>query len=96
MTFVSKPVVANEIEGFRLGMSMQQVSQLAVEKGYQLSRAMKSGENWTSYVLIKDGPSLSFCSNVLSAVDKTYDRNLHEFANLLTKWTTAFGEPELK
>jgi hypothetical protein len=87
---------ANEVDGFRLGMSMQQVSRLAVEKGYQFSNPTKSGENWTTYFLMKDGPALSFCGDVLSTVGRTYDSDLHEFANLLQQWTTAFGEPELK
>jgi hypothetical protein len=43
---------------------------------------------------MKDGPNLSFCGNVLSAVGKSYESNLHEFANLLTKWKSSFGEPE--
>jgi hypothetical protein len=96
MTLILKPAAANEVEGFRLGMSRQQVSQLAIEKGYQFSNPMKSGENWTSYLLIKDGPNLSFCGNILSSVGKSYNSNLHEFANLLTQWTTSFGGPELK
>jgi hypothetical protein len=37
MTLVLKPAAANEVEGFRFGMSRQQVSQLAIEKGYQLA-----------------------------------------------------------
>ena len=37
--------VANEVEGFRLGMSMQQVSQLALEKGYKFSSPVKSSQN---------------------------------------------------
>ena len=96
MTLVPKLAAANEVQGFRLGMSMQQVSRLAVEKGYQFSNPMKLGENWTSYILEKDGPALSFCGDVLSAVGRTYDSNLHEFTNLLMQWKTAFGEPELK
>jgi hypothetical protein len=66
MTLVTKLAAANEVEGFRLGMSMQQVSQLVLEKGYKLSNPVKSGQNWTSYLLMKDGPNLSFCGNVLS------------------------------
>jgi hypothetical protein len=40
MIFVPQLALAagNEVEGFRLGMSMQQVSRLAVEKGYQFSK----------------------------------------------------------
>ncbi|SRR5258706_5084826 len=60
MTLVTKLAAANEVEGFRLGMSMQQVSQLVLEKGYKLSNPVKSGQNWTSYLLMKDGPNLSF------------------------------------
>jgi hypothetical protein len=96
ISFVPRLAAANEIEGFRLGMSMRQVSQLAVEKGYKFSNSIKQSPNWTSYVLIKDGPQVSFCSDVLSSVGKSYNSNLHEFANLLTQWMTSLGEPELK
>ncbi len=96
MTLVTKLAAAHEVEGFRLGMSMQQVSQLVLEKGYKLSNPVKSGQNWTSYLLMKDGPNLSFCGNVLSSVGKSYDSNLHEFANLLTQWKSSLGEPEVE
>ncbi|MGY8639198.1 hypothetical protein RAD15_42745 [Bradyrhizobium sp. 14AA] len=89
-------VEANEVEGFRLGMSMQQVSQLALEKGYKFSNPIKSSEKWMSYLLMKDGPNLSFCGDVLSSVGKSYESNLHEFANLLTRWKSSLGEPEVE
>lgn len=97
ISLIANPLAAaNEIEGFRLGMSMQQVSQLALEKGYKFSPPFKSSQNWVSYLLIKDGPNLSFCGNVLSSVGKSYESNLHEFTNLLTKWKSSFGDPEVE
>jgi hypothetical protein len=88
-------VSANEIEGIRLGMTTEQTLKAAGEKGYTFSNPMKSASNsdWTSYVLMKDGPNISFCGNVLSALTKSYDSNLHEFANLVSQWTQAFGSP---
>jgi hypothetical protein len=74
LTLVTKLAAANEVEGFSLGMSMQQVSQLTLEKGYKFSNPVKSSQNWTSYILMKDGPNLSFCGNVLSSVgSKRYE-----------------------
>lgn len=96
MLILPKLAFANEIDGFRLGMSMQQATQLALEKGYKFSNPIKSGQNWTSYVLLNDGPNISFCGNVLSAVGRGSDSNLHEFANSLAQWTTSLGEPELQ
>jgi hypothetical protein len=74
-------------------MSMQQASQLALEKGYKFSKPVDSGKNWKTYILIKDGPSLGFCGNILSSIDKSYESNLHEFTNLLTQWKSSLGEP---
>ena len=61
-------VVGNEIDRFQLGMSFSKVKALAAEKGYAFSNPMKSSSRWLSYVLMKDGPSLSFCDDTLSAV----------------------------
>jgi hypothetical protein len=62
----------NEIDGFRLGMSMETVKQLAAEKGYSFSNGTKSGDRWVSYILMKEGPSLSFCDTTLSAISKQH------------------------
>lgn len=87
---------ANEIEGFRLGMTTEQVLKAAGEKGYTFGNPIKSGSNsnWTSYILRKDGPSISFCGSVLSAITKSYDSNLHEFANLAGQRTRELGPPD--
>ena len=85
---------ANEIEGLRLGMTTEQVLKAAGEKGYTFSNPMKSGSNWTSYVLMKGGPTISFCGSVLSSMTKSYDSNLHEFANLVGQWTRELGPPD--
>ena len=84
----------NEIDGFRLGMTMEQVMKVAAEKGYSLGKAIPGGSNWTSYILLQDGPSIAFCGNVLSAVDKTSDSNLHEFTHLLEQRTKLLGVPD--
>ena len=84
----------NEIDGFRLGMTREQVMKLAAERGYTFGNAVQSGSNWVSYVLFKDGPSISFCGNVLSAVTKTDKSNLHGFVHLADQWRKAFGAPD--
>src|SRR6478752_9860012 len=43
--------VGNEINGFRLGMSIEAAKQRAIEKGYILGRGTKSTSNWISFVL---------------------------------------------
>ena len=43
--------------------------------------------------LEKNGPSISFCGNVLSSMTKTSDSNLHEFTHLLEQWTKSLGIP---
>jgi hypothetical protein len=91
---VPTTVIGNEIDGFRLGMTTAQVRTVAAEKGYTFSNAMKNGANWVSYVLFKDGPSISFCGDVLSSVTKSHKTNLHELANLLERWTKSLGAPD--
>lgn len=86
---------ANEIDGFRLGMTVDQVRRLATEKRYSFSNPIKGdSSNWTAYILMNDGPAVSFCGDTLSAVDKTYTSNLHEFTSLLGQWTSAMGFPQ--
>lgn len=84
-----------ELEGFRLGMSMDQVRQLAREKGYNFSNGIKSGERWISYVLMRDGPSLSFCDDRLSAISAKHPSSLHEATSVLRDWSNAFGTPDV-
>ena len=43
---------------------------------------------------MKGGPSISFCGSVLSSMTKSYDSNLHEFANLVGQWTRELGPPD--
>src|SRR5258708_5241255 len=85
----------NEIDGFRLGMSMETAKQLSSEKGYSFSNGIKSGDRWGSYILMKNRPSLSFCDTTLSAVSKQHPTNLHEATSVLRDWRSALGEPEL-
>jgi hypothetical protein len=85
---------ANEIDGLRLGMTTDQVAKVAGERGFKFSNPAKSGSNWVSYVLLAGGPTISFCGNVLSSMTKSYDSNLHEFANLASQWTQAMGSPD--
>ena len=75
-------------------MTTAQVKAVAAERGYTLSNAMKSGTKWVSYVLFKDGPSISFCGDVLSSVTKSHNSNLHELANVLERWTKSLGTPD--
>lgn len=88
---------ANEIEGFRLGMSLSQAKELALEKGYAFSNPLKTAGNqrWVSYVLMKDGPSLSFCDTTLSSVSTQHASNFHEIASAMRDWQSKLGEPEL-
>jgi hypothetical protein len=82
---VAAPAMAtgNEIDGFRLGMTMEQVMKVAAEKGYSLGKALPGGSNWTSYFLSNGGPAIAFCGNVLSWAGKTSNSNLHAFTHLL-------------
>lgn len=84
----------NEIDGFRLGMTIEQVLKVAAGTNYKLGNAIKGGPNWTSYVLLQEGPLISFCGNVLSSVHKTSDTNLHEFTHTLERWTNSAGAPD--
>jgi hypothetical protein len=94
---LAMPAFAQDVEGFRLGMSLQDVKQLASERGYRFSNPTKdaNSSNWVSYLLIKDGPYVSFCGDTLGATGKSWTSNLHEFANMLSQWTTSFGTPEI-
>jgi hypothetical protein len=88
--------LANEIDGFRLGMSMAKVRQLAIEKGYTFSNPMKSdtSERWVSYVLF-NGPNVSFCDATLSAVSLQRASSLHEIVSTIKDWKSAYGEPQV-
>src|SRR5258706_14368918 len=47
----------NEIDGFRLGMTIEQAMKVAAEKGYSFRKAIPSSSpNWASYTLSNDGP----------------------------------------
>jgi hypothetical protein len=86
--------VGNEIDGFRLGMTMEQAMKVSSERGYSFGKAIAGSPNWTAYALSNDGPSISFCGNVLSAVSKTTDSNLHEFTHLVEHRTKSLGAPD--
>ena len=96
MVFTATTVACgSEIEGFRLGMSMDTVKQLVAEKRYALSNGIKISDRWVSYLLLKDGPSLSFCDSTLSAVSAQRASNFHEITSLLRDWRNTLGEPEI-
>jgi hypothetical protein len=86
--------LGNEIDGFRLGMSMDAARQMALEKGYVFGNGTKSGLNWISFVLAKGGPAISFCGDALSSVGKIYTGDLHELARLVSDWTNTLGAVE--
>jgi hypothetical protein len=86
---------ANEIDGFRLGMSFSDAAALAAEKGYSVSKPQRLSQRWVNYVLFKDGPSLSFCDATLSAVNSQRSSNFHEIANTLREWSGKLGDPEV-
>jgi hypothetical protein len=91
------PAIAagNEIDGFRLGMTTEQAMKLAAQRGYSFGKVIPGDiTNWTSYILSNDGPSISFCGNVLSSMTKTADSNLHEFTHVLERWTKSLGVPD--
>ena len=79
--------VGNEINGFRLGMSIEAAKQRAIEKGYILGRGTKSTSNWISFVLANQGQTISFCGDTLRAVAKSYAGELHELVRLVRDWT---------
>jgi hypothetical protein len=86
--------LGNEIDGFRLGMTMEQAMKVAGERGYSFGKAIARSPNWTAYALSNDGPSISFCGNVLSSISKTSDSNLHEFTHLVEQRTKSLGAPD--
>jgi len=75
-------------------MTTDQITKLATEKGYTFSNAIKSGSSWTTFILLSDGPAISFCGNVLSSVTRTDKSNLHEFVHLMERWKQALGAPD--
>jgi hypothetical protein len=85
----------NEIDGFRLGMSVDKIKQLANEKGYSFSNGIKGGDRWVSYVLMRDGLSISFCDATLSAISTQRASNLPEATSVLRDWRNALGEPDI-
>ncbi len=87
-------VTGNEIDGFRLGMTMEQAMKMAAERNYSFGKAVARGTNWTAWQLEKDGPAITFCSNELVGVVKTTDSNLHQLAHTLERWTKSLGAPE--
>ncbi len=94
----ASPSSALEIEGFRLGMPLEEARRLAAERNQSLSNPYSDSRQskWVSYVVSNDGPSISFCDNVLSSVIRSYRSNLHEFTDMLKKWTDALGSPDVQ
>jgi hypothetical protein len=87
----------NDIDGFQLGMTTEQVLNLAAEKGYAVNSLAlgKHGNspNATVYAL-SGGPVISFCGNVVTSIStSSRSSNLHEFANVVNQWTQALGRP---
>jgi hypothetical protein len=87
---------AAEIEGFRLGMSMNEARQLATQRNYTFSNPiMGNTSDWVSYLLMNDGPGMSFCGSTVSSLHKSYKSHIHEFVSMLSQWTTSLGAPEV-
>jgi hypothetical protein len=96
-TALAATCVANEIEGMKLGMSFDQIRKIAASRGYAFSNPIQSNSSWTSYVLMKGGPSISLCRDTLSSILRSYKSNLHEFSSLVEKWSRSLdGLPEIK
>ena len=99
--FSGSVVLADEIDGFQLGMSTAKVRQLAVEKGYTFSKPNKSSGRWITYVLsVPHGGqylpiTLSFCDTTLSSVSLTRPSSLHEIVSTIKDWKSVYGEPEV-
>jgi hypothetical protein len=93
---------ANEIEGMKLGMSFDEIRKIAASRGYAFTPfPNNSSSDRISYLLTKGGsaagPSIFLCRDTLSAINKTYKSNLHEFASLTEKWSHSLrGPPEIK
>jgi hypothetical protein len=85
---------ANEIEGMKLGMSFDQIRRIAASRGWAFTPLPSTNSGSTTYVLMKDGPSISLCRDILSAINKSYKSNLHEFSSLVEKWSHSLGAPE--
>lgn len=93
-----RAVLAEEVDGFQLGMSTAKVRQLAIEKGYTFSKPQASSGRWVNYVLFGNGstgPTLSFCDTTLSAVSLQRPSSLHEIVSTIKDWKSAYGEPEV-
>jgi len=94
--FMGSVALANEVDGFRLGMSMAKVRQLAVERGYAFSNPIKPGSGrWLGYVLEKDGPALWFCDVTLSGVSLQRPSSFEEVVATIKIWRSAYGEPQV-
>lgn len=94
--------LAEDVDGFQLGMPLAKVRQLAIEKGYSFSNPTGSsaGGRWISYVLFTKGsnttgPAVSFCEATLSAESLQRPSSLHEIASIIKDWKSAYGEPEV-
>jgi hypothetical protein len=91
-----------EIDGFRLGMSLATVRQLAIEKGYTLTDQTKNStflknERWVSYAVEKEGNhigDLEFCDTTLSRLNFGRLSSFHEITSAIKDWQAAYGEPQ--
>jgi len=85
--------------GFRLGMPLAKVKQMAVEKGYTVSNSRKNSDRLVEYILQKNeknGPELGlgFCDTTLSAMTLQRPSSLHEIASTITEWKSVCGESQ--
>jgi len=90
-------VLANEIDGFRLGMPMAKARELAAEKKYTFGNPVKGDPNDRSvdYCLVKGGPCLGFCDSTLSSVTMTRPSSINEVAGTIKEWKSIYGEPQV-
>ncbi len=74
----------NEIDGFRLGMTIEQAMKVAAEKGYSFRKVIPSSSpNWASYTLSNDGPAINrqkwLISQGYSAISLSVIRLLQQY-----------------
>lgn len=94
-------VLAEDVDGFQLGMPMAKVRQIAIEKGYSFSNPTDNSVNgrWISYVLFTRDSNItgtvSFCDATLSAESLQRPSSFHEIASTIKDWKSTYGEPEV-
>jgi hypothetical protein len=98
-TTAALPCVAEEIAGFRMGMSIGEARRVAEKQNIQLrlvDNAPSLNEHWKPYFTVSRNISMAFCRDRIASLGDNYKSPIHEFVDLFGKLNKSLGTPEIQ